>query len=298
MTNNHTKTIARITSAILALAFLLPLITAPGLLAMPYVTSKVFFFRSVVLLALAGYGILLALRWDEFRPRVSKLGVAILVWSAILVVATFASTDVHRSWWADHDRMMGVFTVLHYTLFFFIARALWRDEQTWTWMLRIFFAVGFIVCGIALLEQFSFVFSARSGARISSTIGNAVPFSLFAGFLGVAGAHLFFRMRDAWRYFFGAVVILGILTAILSETRGTILALVIIGLIALARKMRYGAITVLAFVIIIGGLGVFVPAARNVMMRVPVIERFADPAQFAGGTATRLAAWRSCLEIK
>ncbi|MEK7161304.1 MAG: hypothetical protein AAB729_01285 [Patescibacteria group bacterium] len=88
-------------------------------LLFPYVTSKAFFFRICIELALPLY-IYLLLENKQLRPNwKNPLHIAVMAFLVVNIISSFSGVDVIRSLWGNFERMGGAFYLGHLTLLYF-----------------------------------------------------------------------------------------------------------------------------------------------------------------------------------
>lgn len=306
----YEQLILRITRGLLLLSLAIPLVYFFGFV-FPFVTAKVFFVRSVILLALAGYLTLVMIAPERYLPRRSVLLLMTGAWFVWLIVSVILGVDPAFSWWGNYERMGGVFTLLHYGALFVMMSALFRDAREWRAVWWTVIGVGFLVMLGAVIQRFvpSFLFG---GTRAASTLGNPIYLAVHAGYVAFIGAIVILRADghrlegsrthkdSAIRIFSLATIALALLAFVWSDTRaawlgvGVALVWMAVWLVVIHddRRVRRGALAVLALILVSAGVFTW---GGSVLERVPGLGRVA---QFSlGDTAeTRLRTWRVGLE--
>lgn len=310
MLGKHEQLILRITRGFLLLALAIPLVYSSDYM-LPFVTTKVFFVRSIILLALAGYFTLVMIAPERYIPRRSLLMLVTGAWFAWLMVSTILGVDPAFSWWGNYERMGGVFTVLHYGALFVMMSTLFRDAHSWRAVWWVIVGVGFLVAMGAVIQQFNrdFLFG---GARAASTLGNPIYLSVYAGYVVAIGLFLLGVLRESGAIIprgllarvaqlFILVTVIGMALALAwSETRAAILGVgaafvwiaAWLAVMHEDRRARMGALGVLVLILI--GAAVFTWGGPT-LERIPAFRRVA---QFSLGdtVATRLRTWRVGIE--
>lgn len=88
-------------------------------LLFPFVTSKAFYFRITILLALPFY-LYLIIAYKNFRPNLKNpLNLAVLGFLAANLLSAFFGVNVTRSLWGNFERMGGVYYLAHLTALYF-----------------------------------------------------------------------------------------------------------------------------------------------------------------------------------
>ncbi|MEK7499336.1 MAG: hypothetical protein AAB649_01885, partial [Patescibacteria group bacterium] len=208
----------------IGLTFIVPLAVLPNSFIFPFIVPKILLFRSLVLLMAAGYVALLTVGWKEFRPRMTPVTVAVLLFGLSLALSTFFGVDVYRSMWDNHERMLGLFTLLHYVLYYVIVTSVTKDERTWERLGAWFLLAGSLVMLIAVIQKGNSDFLLNRGAdRVSATLGNPIYLGGYGLFILYLGLLLAWRAKKAswqqWLRYGGAA--LGFLGIFLSGTRGS-----------------------------------------------------------------------------
>jgi O-antigen ligase len=230
----RSSTLRNVLLCLIGATFISPMIMAPAHFIFPFIVPKIIFFRTVVLLLLGGYIALLSSKWDEFRLRFSPVTIAVLLFLTSFFISTVVGIDWYHSLWDNHERMLGLFTIIHYVLLFLIASSIVKDEREWRWLLRGFLLAGGIVMFIGLLQRFKpSLLLNQSGDRVASTLGNPIYVGGYGLFLSCVGWLLAMKEEiKMWRIFAMVTGGLGFLGIFLSGTRGSVLGL-IAGIIAL-----------------------------------------------------------------
>lgn len=213
---------------ILLAAVFTPLIYIPGFY-FPFIVPKVIFFRVLVELAFVLFLILLARRAAPvqigiFKNIYSWLPACLLLISA---VASFFGIDPAHSFWSSFARMDGILTLLHVIIYTYLIGLIFNGED-WEKFFRWNIWIGGVVALVAVGQWLNIPGLVHSGiGRVEGTIGNA---AFLAGYLIFS---LFLAGRLAWkeknkRWFYITISFVSFLAILLSQTRGTLISLVIV----------------------------------------------------------------------
>lgn len=221
------KALVIIIKAGLYATLLMPFIVTKSTL-FPFVFGKAIFFQIIVEIALI-FWVALLLLFPQYRPwfyRIEKtrsgnvarryynwLNIAILAWFAGLLLATLFSVSPVRSFWGTQERMTGVFTILHFGLYYFMLISVMQTKEAWRRFLWVVVGVGLVVVGYGAYQFFLYDFE-----RYSATAGFGNP--------GLLGSYLFF-----YAFF---PLILAVLEYSRSKRRVIIIVLFVIELIMFA----------------------------------------------------------------
>ena len=297
--HRHKNALLLATQACVLLALTTPLVFIPDYFVFPFITAKVFFLRAMIVLAFGGYLALLAVDPARYVPRRNILLGALFIFFGWVFATSFFGADLYHSFWSDHERMLGIFTMIHYLIFFVILTATFTEEHLWRRLFLVVLGVGTLVLLGALLQQFDpdFLFG---GKRAASTLGNPTYLSAYAayiGFFAIYAYRAYFKGNRAAKYSLGFIVALSLGGFIWSETRGAVvgLAVAVTWMAALlvflspARRARWVGIGILIF-FLVASATILLGAERGVFGDTPVLRRFAD-FSITGANETRIRTW-------
>jgi O-antigen ligase len=222
------KNLERVAKILIFATFFVPLIVLPSSYIFPFIVPKILWFRSLVALMIGAYILLLFVNWQEYKPKLTALNLALLAFLLSFAASTFAGTDWYHSFWDNHERMLGLFTIFHYIAFYFVASAVFKSWSDWKWALRIFLFAGSIVMFIGVLQKGDPTLLLNQGSdRVASTLGNSIYVGGYGLFLMFVAYLLAIKEKNSvWRWaeiLLGALAFLGMF---FSGTRGSLLGLV------------------------------------------------------------------------
>ena len=173
------KTLEKILKIVIGITFFVPILVLPTAYIFPFIVPKIIYFRSLVLVMFGLYLILLFSNLEKYRPRFSWVNIAVLLFFISFIISTFVGVDWYKSFWDNHERMLGLFTIFHYVVYYFIITTVVRDWSEWKWLIRTFLLAGSIVMFIGVLQRYvnPELLLNRGGTRVSSTLGNAIYLS-------------------------------------------------------------------------------------------------------------------------
>ncbi len=206
-------------------------------LLFPYVTSKAFFFRICIELALPLY-IYLLLENNQLRPNwKNPLHLSVMAFLVVNIFSSFSGVNVIRSLWGNFERMGGAFYLGHLSLLYFYVVALGQMPGNYFQkFLKLFLAVAAVVAINGLFGWMHLPMLIQDPSlpsRVSSTLGNPIylgSFALIPMFLSV-----FFALqseRPASKYGYYVLAFVFFLAGFLSGTRGALLGLLVGSFIA------------------------------------------------------------------
>lgn len=269
----------------------------------PFVTSKVWVFCGLIeLLFPIWLGVLIF--FPERRPDRWPLVIAILVFACVLVLASIFGVDFHRSFWANHERMTGVYAILHYITFAFFISTAYRTRKEWNYVFIFSICASIAMCFIALWERTHDGFLAsHAGGRVWATLGNYIylaNYLLFNAYFVLMIIHR--RELRMWlRTVLWAVLFLQFLVIMYTETRGSVVAIAAALLIILfleavgERRIRVYAVSAMIGCVLIGAF-LFFNRAQPWVLHIPMVGKLANTNFTDGGVRTRFIAWEIALQ--
>jgi O-antigen ligase/tetratricopeptide (TPR) repeat protein len=157
----------------------------------------------------------------QCRPRVTPIGIAILLFIGILGVAVFTGIDPSKSLWSNSERMFGFITWLHLGIFFLVVSQVVRKEYNWQRILSVVISTATVIALYAVWQGLT------TSALSISTIGNAAYLSSYlVPSVFLTGLVLLREQRFTMRVLlYGAVLVLLFLAIIFTEARAGIVGL-------------------------------------------------------------------------
>src|SRR3989338_4425360 len=190
------KIIEQLIKLLVYTTFFVPLVLVPSSFIFPFIVPKIIVLRSLITVMLGGYAILLMINWQKYRPQVTPLTLALMTFIASFALSTFIGVDPYHSFWDNHERMLGLFTIMHYGAYYLVCGAIFKNWTDWKWALRAFLCAGSIVMFLGLLQIGDRNFLLNQGSdRIGSTLGNAIYVGGYALFLFFVAALLFLKEK-------------------------------------------------------------------------------------------------------
>lgn len=306
MLNNRFFTYPNFIKLLISGLFIMPLILVNDFI-FPFIVPKILFLRSIILLMLAAYIILLLSDFQRFRPKMSGLTIGILLFLLSFAISTFVGVDWYRSFWDNHERMLGLFTMVHYVLLYLVSSSVLTSEKDWTFVFRTALILGSVIMLIGIWQRFvnPEALLNRGSLRVSATLGNAIYYSGYGLFLTFLGAIQYYRegRRGIWAYISIVAGILGFIGIFLGGTRGTLLGLLVGGTVLimcygflsknknkLTRIARYAAIL---GVITFGVLFTF--RTSPFVLKIPLLGQLLNTSFSSGTAGTRVMSWKIAL---
>lgn len=218
---------------LIGVTFFVPLIVIPSSYIFPFIVPKIIWFRSIVLLMFGCYFMLLVSDWNRYRIKLSPTNILVGLFFLSFAISTFVGVDWYRSFWDNHERMLGLFTIFHYVIFYYITTTIIQTWSEWKWLLRLFLGAGSLVMCIGFLQRYinPEILLNNGADRVSATLGNPIYFSGYGLFLMSIGYLLAIKeqIKKTNPWFWYAVVcgLLGFWGIFGGGTRGALVGLII-----------------------------------------------------------------------
>lgn len=192
----------------------------------PFHFGKVVVFRSLVGI-MAVFYLVLVLQDRRWLPPKHTLLTVFVIWAAAFALTTITSINPYLSFWGSLERMGGLWTFLHYLVYFIILISVFRTREDWLKLLKVMVFVGVLSAfyGFGQKTEMKFFVGSGNRARIFGTIGNA---ALFAGyqivnlFLALILA-LSSSVSQRYRPFFWLAALINLIAVLMTAVRGSIL---------------------------------------------------------------------------
>lgn len=147
-------------------------------LLFPYITSKQISFN-ILIEVLTVFWVLLIATYPQYRPKKNFLTWGILVYFLVVALSCIFGVDFNLSFWGNAERMLGLFHLLHFLLFYLILITVMRKKEDWDRFFDISIATAVLITIYGLMKDYP-----------ASTIGNAAY---------VAGLMIFNFFFALWR---------------------------------------------------------------------------------------------------
>lgn len=296
------KSLEKAIKVVVGLSLFIPLLVFPSSYIFPFIVPKIVYFRSLSLVALGCYILLLIIDWKKYRVKFTPINTSIVLFLLSFFISTFVGVDWYRSFWDNHERMLGLFTVSHFVVYYLILSSVIKDRKDWDWLLRIFLFSGGLTMLIGFWQKFidpQMLFNNGSG-RVSSTLGNSIYYSGYGLFLFLTGLLLYFKEKDLfWKVYALLGGFLGFAGVFFGGTRGTLVGMffsVFFILLCLSvfykenKKARYFSVVFLSVILVIFSV-LFAYRKTSFVENLPGIGRLVNLTIQGDTSGTRLMAW-------
>ncbi len=215
-------------TGVLLLPFV-PLLVS-GELFFPFITLKNFVFRVIIEVIFASW-LILALRDEAYRPKLSWILKAFVIFLLVIALADAFGENPFKSFWSNYERMEGFVTLAHLFAYFVVAGSILNTKKLWNYFWNTSIGVSVIVGFYGILQLMGKIVINQGGVRLDATFGNA---TYLGGYMMI---HFFLtllmirRNSDSDRenkfliYIYSAIGLLQLFILYSTATRGAILAL-------------------------------------------------------------------------
>ncbi len=293
--------VIKVIHILIGLCLAVPLITIPSHFVFPSIVPKVIVFRIIIEITVALWVLLTLLDRNRFKMLVTPITLSLTLLLLLSFISMVLGVDPYRSFWSTQERMLGLFTFMHYVAFFCIVTTVIKGWKNWRYLFFLFLSVSAIVAIIAIVQKSPHLLQSRVSFPVSSTLGHPSflsGFSMFAVFISIL---IFLQERAKWlRSFAVLVCVLNITVIIFTETRGTVLGLVAgFGVLVLCytlfsvkgEQFRRRILITIPVLVVMVSLVVFSFLNSPVFQKVPTLSRFTDLSLAEGTAGTRLMFW-------
>ena len=282
----------------LAALFLIPLtpLLVVNSFFFPFISGKAFYFRILAEIAFSAW-VALAFLDKAYRPRFSWIGVAVVAFVVWMGIADLFAINVAKAFWSNFERMEGWVFLVHLLAFFFAAGGVLRVTQKWRAWFLTSLAVSAIIAVYALFQLGGALAIHQGSTRIDATLGNSAYLAIYLLFSVCTALWLALTEKRDWLKW--SLIGLAVLEAVLifyTETRGTIIALVIglslaafLTMITAGKRARQYAIGALALIVIVVG-GFYLARNSSFVQQNHVLQRVSSISLSDG--QTRFTLWR------
>lgn len=277
----------------------------------PFHFGKAVVFRSLVEIMAVIY-ILLIISNKKYLPKWRPIVIVFTVFTGIFALTSFTAVDFNYAFWGTLERMGGLFSFLHFWVFFIIIISIIRERKDWERLLKLSIFVGFLSILFAygqylinhdILKGFDkFFIGWQHGNRVIGTIGNPALFTGYLLFILFLSIYYLFRkdIKIKEKFFHGAVLILGIPIIFHDEIRGSIVALLVsfflLGLFWLFflknKKIKRLIFASLIIFLILAGF-IWLNKDRAWVKETSLLNRMTSVSLKSASVQTRLWSWES-----
>lgn len=273
----------------------------------PFHFGKMICFRILVEL-MAVFYILLILIDKKYRPKWTLLLISFTIFTGLYIFCGIVGVNFYQSMWGTLERMGGIFSFIHFWVYFVILISIIKTREDWNKILKISVFIGFLSILFAYgqrLQLGNFFVGWQHGERVIGTIGNP---ALFAGYLlFIFYLALLFLLKKKTtakeKGFYAAVLILGIPVLFMTAVRGAIFAffgsLLLLGLFFIFssknKKVKICLLIAIILFLLLAGI-IWTNRSQDWVKNSSWLNRLANISFESDTVQTRLWSWKSAIE--
>ncbi len=270
----------------------------------PFITGKGFAFRIIVEIVAALY-VLLACIDVEYRPKLSLITKAVLVFTGIVFIAVLLGENPAKSLWSNYERMEGFVLIAHLALYYIVASSIFHTKEWWDKFWNTSLIASALISGYGFMQLAGLATINQGGVRLDATFGNASYLAIYIVFHMFLATQFFIQAKNTmYRWLYGILVVAQGVILYFTATRGAILGLIggaVITAIIIAwkersepkvRKIAWGLCISIVLLV-----GVFIGLRNTTFVKnSPVLSRFATLSFSEIKTQGRYFVWPMAIE--
>jgi len=273
----------------------------------PFHVGKVLIFRILVEI-MAVFYIVLMIADKSFRPKWTLILITFSIFTGLYFFTGLTGVNFYNSFWGSLERMGGIFSFLHYWVYFLILTGMMKTKKDWDIILKISVFVGFlsVLFGYGQrLELGNFFVGWQHGERIIGTIGNP---ALYAGYLLfiVYLALMFLLRKDTSikeKGLYAATILLGVPAIFMTAVRGAMLSFfataVILAIFFIFKsgnkKVKISLVSLVVLFIVLA-IGVWLSKDKPWVKNTSWLNRLAEISINDDTAKTRFWAWSAAIK--
>lgn len=229
-------------------AFIIPFFVFNNML-FPYITSKQLPFN-LLIEVLAVFWVALVVKYPDYRPKKNYITYGLLAFFAALTVSALVGVDFAMSFWSNVERMLGVFHLYHFLMFFLIIITVFRTEADWQLLVNALV----LTAGFEALYAVS-VYPANNYGHLgnsSYTSGQMIFALFFAAYLFYKNSNILARAGYAFLsiFMFIAFVNAGTRGGQVGLFAGVVLIAFIMAMLSKRKEIKIASLSVIAFLVL------------------------------------------------
>ncbi len=223
-----------------------------GSLLFPYISSKQLPFN-ILIEVLFLFWVFFVIKYPKYLPKKSYLTGGLLIYFFTILMSLAVSTDYNLTFWGDVERMLGLFHLLHFLLFYFIIITAFRSKKDYFYLLNAVIISSVLVSLNAIIEN-----------NADSTIGNRAYVAAMMLFSLFLQALFLIRSKEWWsKILYAAGIIVAFIGFVKADISGSHVGLVagifvvfaVLTIISNNKNLkRISLVSLLAFVVLVVGL--------------------------------------------
>lgn len=273
----------------------------------PFIVPKTLLFRIIVEVIFLAF-LWLAVLKKEYRPKINLVFVLFFLYLVFISFSSLLANSFSLSFWSNNERSEGILLLLHLFAYLFVLSGFLRRLKDWLFLFEVSFFSSLLVSLIGLGQYLghNWIVDSASGARLTSTIGNAgyvAGYLIFNIFFGII--LMFFRKNKYLYFYYILGIILQIFITFNTLTRGGIIALAfsLFAFLIYAvffrfktkKIMKVSSLSILLIIIIFTSL-VFLNKDSDWVQKNDILERITSISVESPTAKNRLVTWEGALQ--
>ncbi|MBI5729325.1 MAG: O-antigen ligase family protein, partial [Candidatus Magasanikbacteria bacterium] len=266
----------------------------------PWNFGKTIIFQIVVELLLFLHIIGQAMKSDDKTAKpMNWLDWSLIIFLLVITITAFTGVNVSNSFWGNQARANGIFTWLHFGIWYFLLSRYFSEKKDWVTLLSLTAGAAIIVSGTIFFQHsLPAAWQSEAGGGIIGNRAFAAAYLLVA--FGLALVLTFYLSgKRRWWSLAGALVLL--IALFWTGNRGAILGLFTGGFTGLAaavfmvkdKKNRRLSIVALSLGILASGVLTAMAITKKLSVYLPRLAAVINIDSLTSGTGeTRLMAWQ------
>ncbi|OGN10064.1 MAG: hypothetical protein A3J46_06890 [Candidatus Yanofskybacteria bacterium RIFCSPHIGHO2_02_FULL_41_11] len=270
----------------------------------PFQFGKTIVFRSLIEI-LGGAYLLMAIRDKSYLPKINLVFGAILIFASVWCLTTLTSAAPYISFWGTLERMGGLFTFLHYILYYVLLTTIFSKKDHWHTFFNFTILAGLLslVYGFGQTTNSTFFLDTGS-SRISGTLGNPALFAGYELFVAFLSFMLFLNSTSkAKKVFYLSSFCIATIAIFATAVRGSIMGyifgiFVFFFLWAKQKNPRISKIIFFIFIALIIGFVIFTQLFQepSFIKDSRYLRRVSNLSLSSATVQTRIWAWEAGLK--
>jgi len=273
----------------------------------PFITGKAFYFMFLTEIIFF-FWVILALFYPKYRPKISALTLAVLLFIISYFLGTIFGVDFQHSFWGRFERMGGFILFLHLLLFYLVLVSFVQSKVDWLKMIFVLAFSGAIMGVLTFIEKvyhIEIIAGDKGGLSFGndSFLATYLLIALFAALLlffaePTKEKKIFFLSEKKDAIFIGGLFFVSIMAGLLkSNGRAAILSsligLFLIYLLYLSFYEKNRGLNIFSLIVLFTGLLVGIILIINLL----IPDSFSQQLLSVYTTKGRMAVWQASIEM-
>lgn len=261
----------------------------------PYIAPRATYFQVITEIMLVA-AIFLVSFYPEYRPKLTNISKAVILFFAVVALSTLTSLDIGKSFIGTIERYFGFWNIVHFGFLYFSAIVALRSQKEWNTFLSISVAIS-VYAGL------DFLIPLISGKGFSPTVaGNATFLAAYLIFHFFFVAFLITQTKNKWlKGILSIAMIINASVVVSSGVRGAFIGLCagilyIIVYYAIRSKRVRVPLIILTVIMITGYAALFLNKDNVIFKDNRIVNRVTNFSLQDTTIRSRLEMWKIALD--